>query len=574
MKPLLRVLCVFLCVLRGVSFSLDRNAFTFTHYDLQVHVDPPKSLLHVTGTLTLRNDSAEPQKYVDLQVSSSFDWTSIRYNGKPVQYLAEPYVTDIDHTGSVSEAIVTLPAPIPPKGTLELQVAYEGPVTQDTTRLTRMDVPPNIAAATDWDQVSTSFTALRGIGYVCWYPVAMDSANLSDGNGYFDALGAWRVRESDAGMMATFWSDINRTIVADGIPQQFTSSGPGTVIGAFSWPRFGPASPSFAVADFQRVQDGANIIYGLPGHGALAPQYLAAARALATRLAYARDPHVTLVNLPAPGMAPYESGSLLFAPLQPLGSDAAQLLLARPMFRGGFNSPRPWVEEGLAHFSQSDVRSQQAGRPAALDYMKLQLPAIFAAEQSTLAPAASKMPADSVAPPGENLLVTGNEALYGSKAMYVWWMLRDMIGPSAFASALASYKPELDRDPAYVQQLFERASGKKLDWFFDDWVYHDRGLPDFRPGEIYARPLMAGSFVITVVVHNKGGAGAEVPVTVQGEHGLVTQRVLVPAHGTGTVRISIPSKPVEVTINDGSVPEWDLENNSGKAPSPVKTPPQ
>lgn len=574
----LRLVCVLsslLCALCVSSFSLDRNAFTFTHYDLDVHVDPPKAQLKVTGTLTLRNDSPDPQRFVDLQISSSLEWTSVLYHRKPVQYMTQPYMTDIDHTGAVSEAIVTLPAAIPPRGTLELQVAYEGTVNQDATRLTRIGVPAATAADSDWDRISANFTALRGIGYVLWYPVAMESASLSDGNAYFDALGDWRLRHAESTMSSVFWSPSPHTVVTDGarLKAVLAPASQDLPIGAFEWPRFGLRVPSFAIAAYQTTQDGANSAYSLPGHQGLASQYLAAARALATRLEYARNPHLTVIDLPDPGMAPFESGDVLFAPLQPLSGDQLQLLLARPMFRGGFSSPRPWVEEGLAHLAQADVRAE-AGRQAALAYMKLQLPAIIEAEKPILAPAEGKLQPGTVANPGQNLLIAADEALYGSKAMYVWWMLRDMVGASAFSKALAAYNPQLDRNPTYVQALFEQASGKKLEWFFDDWVYRDRGLPDFRPGEIYARPLVAGSYVVTVVVENKGGAGAEVPVIVRGEGGEITQRVFVPAHDKGVLRVPLPSKPVEVTINDGSVPEWDLENNTGKAPTAAKVPSQ
>ena len=64
-----KFLCV-LCVLCGsaFSFALDRHAFTFTDYNLTVTLDPPKSGFSAEGTVTLRNDTAEPQKVAVLQV--------------------------------------------------------------------------------------------------------------------------------------------------------------------------------------------------------------------------------------------------------------------------------------------------------------------------------------------------------------------------------------------------------------------------------------------------------------------------------------------------------------------------
>ncbi len=54
----MRFLCV-LCALCGCAFqasALDREAFTFTNYDLDVRVEPEQQRLAVRGKLTLRND--------------------------------------------------------------------------------------------------------------------------------------------------------------------------------------------------------------------------------------------------------------------------------------------------------------------------------------------------------------------------------------------------------------------------------------------------------------------------------------------------------------------------------------
>ncbi|HTV65520.1 MAG TPA: hypothetical protein VMD98_07950, partial [Bryocella sp.] len=87
-------------------FALDRDAFTITKYQLEAQVDRNSHVMAVTGTITLHNDSKAPQKVVALQVTSSFSWNSITLADKPVQWLAENYTSDIDHTGSLTEAIV------------------------------------------------------------------------------------------------------------------------------------------------------------------------------------------------------------------------------------------------------------------------------------------------------------------------------------------------------------------------------------------------------------------------------------------------------------------------------------
>ena len=135
-----------------------------------------------------------------LQISSSLDWRSIKAGDKAVQFVTQPYTSDIDHTGALSEAIVTLPQAIAPKGTIELDISYEGVILLDATRLTRIGTPEEAANSTDWDQIATNFTAVRGAGYVAWYPIATEVANLSEGNSLFEVLGRWKARESGSKM--------------------------------------------------------------------------------------------------------------------------------------------------------------------------------------------------------------------------------------------------------------------------------------------------------------------------------------------------------------------------------------
>jgi len=120
-----------------------------------------------------------------------------------------------------------------------------------------------------------------------------------------------------------------------------------------------------------------------------------------------------------------------------------------------------------------------------------------------------------------------------------------------------------------MQRLVEAQSKKDLEWFFDDWVYRDRGLPDFKIDTAFARPLLststkAPSVSVTVTVANLGNAGAEVPVIVHTDSGEMSDRVMVKAKSSAVVRIQVPSQPTSVTVNDGSVPEEVITNNTYK----------
>src|ERR1039457_5398652 len=122
-------------------FSLDREAFTFTNYDLNLQVEAEQHRLGVRGKITLRNDSQSPQKIAVLQISSSLDWRAVKAGDKVLQFVTQPYTSDIDHTGGLSEAIVTLPQAVEPKGTIDLEIAYEGVILLDAARLTRARTP-------------------------------------------------------------------------------------------------------------------------------------------------------------------------------------------------------------------------------------------------------------------------------------------------------------------------------------------------------------------------------------------------------------------------------------------------
>src|SRR5437763_15158467 len=103
--------------LSSACTAIDREAFTFTNYELDVRVERAQQRLSVRGKVTLRNDSGSAQRNLSLQISSALAWRSIQISGKAVQFVSQPYTSGVDHTGALSEAIVTLPQGLPVKGT-------------------------------------------------------------------------------------------------------------------------------------------------------------------------------------------------------------------------------------------------------------------------------------------------------------------------------------------------------------------------------------------------------------------------------------------------------------------------
>jgi aminopeptidase N len=144
----------------------------------------------------------------------------------------------------------------------------------------------------------------------------------------------------------------------------------------------------------------------------------------------------------------------------------------------------------------------------------------------------------------------------------VWWMLRDMVGDASLQKALGQYRAADDKSPSYLPDLIARQAHRDLSWFFDDWIYRNRGLPDFHVVSAFPRKTLANSWVVAVTVENLGAAGAEVPVIIRTAQGDRVRRMVVKAHDKSVERIEVSDLPTEVIVNDGSVPESDTKNNS------------
>jgi hypothetical protein len=562
MKLRLFFLCV-LCASVVNAFSLDREALTFTNYDLNVRVEPEQQRLGVRGKITLRNDSATPQKIAVLQISSSLDWRSITAGGKPLQFISQQYTSDIDHTGALAEAIVTLPEPLPPKGTVDLEIAYEGVIVLDTTRLTRIGTPDAAANSTDWDQISPKFTAVRGAGYVTWYPIATEAANLSEGTLLFDILARWKARESSSIMhlQVAVSSDeeadkpellVNATTCpsAHEAQHQFVAD--------CTYRSLASVVPAFVIANYEVVDRAAITVHFLRGHDLSATNYADAAEKVVSFITeWFGTPRgkAQTADLADANAAPFESGPLLLTSLTSTEPKLAGLSAAHQLTHAAFFSPRPWINEGVAHFAQALYLEHQSGRQSALDYMGLHRSALSAIDKRQTAAPKSEDEAR------QSLVNTAAEELYRSKALFVWWMLRDIVGDQVLKKVLALYHAEQDREPSYMPRLIQAQTQRDLEWFFDDWVYRDRGLPDFKVVSAFTRKTLPEGYMLTITVSDSGAAGAEVPLTVKFAGGEVTKRLVVRGKSNGVIRIEVPKPPEEIVVNDGSVPEGDNANN-------------
>ena len=305
------------------------------------------------------------------------------------------------------------------------------------------------------------------------------------------------------------------------------------------------------------------LLFSLPAHETGAGTYLDA-RETASKFVseWFGQPTaaVAFIDQPDPAAAPFESGTLLLTPMARADPKLVEVNLVHVLVHAAFTSPRPWIHEGLAHFAEALYREQkQDGRAAAIDFLHSHGQAFVEEEKEVAAGQRN---------PGEPLATTFDESYYRSKAPYVWWMLRDTIGEDALKQVIHNYRAADDKDPKYTEKLITTAAKRDLSWFFDDWVYNDRGLPDFRV--LSAHPYKGTKDVklLAVTIENLGAAGAEVPFTIRFPGGQITRRIEVRAKSTATIRVEVPGTPTEIVVNDGSVPESDFTNNVFKITEP------
>jgi hypothetical protein len=572
----MKFLCA-LCVLCGLvlpALALDREAFTFTHYDLNARIEPQQQRLGVRGKITLRNDSDSPQKTAVLQISSTLNWSAVRIDGNPVEFVTQQYTSDIDHTGALSEAVVVLPRPVAPKQSIDLEIGYEGVIPQDATRLTRIGVPADVAKHSDWDQIGRWFTALRGIGYVAWYPIATEAANLSEPSSVSEAVGRWNERERNSEMRVVFAhtnsEGIRPSLYCDARGQVLASEEMGRAYSSQSecwFESLNSTVPFFLIADYQALDRAAVNICYLAQHKSNADDYAVAVDQVAPFVDRWFSDHrprpemkAEVLELPDPDASPFASGNVLLTPLA-LNDTALLLSALRQLTQVTFPSPRSWIFDGLPLFAQSAYMDHEKGRAAAIAYMENHRSALLESEKN-----AGKR--DQAAQ--HSLINSVDEFYVDAKAMSVWWMLRDMVGENALIAALHSYRAGNDSRADYMQKLIEAQAHRDLSWFFDDWVYRDRGLPDFRIDSVYPRQLAVGGYMVTVTIENFGTAAAEVPVTLKMAATEASDKLVVPANSTASIRIQTPAMPLEAVVNDGSVPETNVSNNTFRLSSETK----
>lgn len=539
----------------------ERSAVTFTAYDLDVHLMLKDQALAVRAQVTLRNDGSEPLSQIGLQLSSSLKFETISHDGQKLNFSQQLINSDADHTGQLQEAVLALATPLAPKAEITLNVVYSGVISPSTKRLEQIGVPVDIAQQSDWDGISEDFTGLRGFGDVVWYPVSSVPQALGDGAKLFTEIGHQKLRQQNARISVRVTAEyigaapnaaaINGHFVPVPAPSVTpTASFPGVVTFSLPAERLGFGTISLFLAPrIAHEGDGLRILaadYDEPN----VQGYLTAAtmvKSLIDQWVGAKSKQLlTIFDLPDKHDAAFEQGTVAASGLQAQNPEDLALALSHSMAHASFQSPREWLNEGVANFIGTLWIEQTKGRELALEHLEATRGALAVGEPSS--------PGESS---GQPLISASDAVYYRSKATYVLWMLRDLAGDKPLAAALHAYDPAQDTSPEYFEHLLEQASGKDLKWFFDDWVYHDKGLPDLSIAAVYpATSSQGGQYIVAVDLANDGYATADVPLTVRsGPQAQQTVRVQIPARSKITHRMLVQGQPTEVTLNDGVVPE-------------------
>ncbi len=231
----------------------------------------------------------------------------------------------------------------------------------------------------------------------------------------------------------------------------------------------------------------------------------------------------------------------------PVAPEQSAASLAHTLAHACFLSPRPWLSEGIPEFISTLRAGRNGDTNSALELLESDRPALALAEPGS--PAAGE---------GQPLI-----AAYSADLLPHQIRLHFLDAPRchrrlrSHPCASSPIAPPTTLTRATSSNCSRPAATKTLSWLFDDWVYHDRGLPDLHIAGVVAHKLDTASlsWLVSVDVSNDGYAAAEVPVSVATADRTESVRLLVPGRGRSTAHIVVHAAPNLVTVNNGSTPE-------------------
>jgi hypothetical protein len=399
-----------------------------------------------------------------------------------------------------------------------------------------------------------------------WYPVAAPAVFLGDGAKLFQAVGQTKLRQSEvtirlrltveylgeAPKLAYFCGRTEPLVAVSENADEAVASAPGIASVEFPARALGFRVPSlFVTNDALKMADGVGSIAVVTEQNDALTRYAATAGQIQPLMTeWIGESPLTPLNILDHAGQPFEDDALLVMPMTATDTQAIASALVHSLTHAWFYSSHVWLNEGVAQLMSYLWVERTQGRDVVLAQMQQAAVALALVE-----PAAGTSG-------GQSLVGASDEVYYRTKAGAVLWMLRSIAGEDALKQALHLYVREgakKDGDGKEFQRELEQTSHKDLGWFFEDWVYRDRGLPDLSIANVNPRELTVrdgrGGWLVAVEVHNAGDAAVEVPVTVRSGTLTATERIRVLGGASSSTRILFEGEPTEVVVNDGTVPE-------------------
>jgi aminopeptidase N len=148
----------------------------------------------------------------------------------------------------------------------------------------------------------------------------------------------------------------------------------------------------------------------------------------------------------------------------------------------------------------------------------------------------------------------GSKAIGYGKCAFVFHMLKDIVGEETFYRTLRTfYEQHQFKESSWndIQALFEKLSGRDLQFYFDQWV-RKTGAPmiEFKDARVDS---VKGTYEIHVRIGQHPAYRLLLPVTVTGADTASTHRVWISCPET-TVTIKTPFRPISVGVD----PQHDL----------------
>lgn len=193
-----------------------------------------------------------------------------------------------------------------------------------------------------------------------------------------------------------------------------------------------------------------------------------------------------------------------------------------------------WLNEGFATFMEAVFKEHKHGRDEYLRLMNENARLYLAEDQSKYR---RPIVYDRYRNPSELFDAT----LY-QKGGFIIHMLREVVGDEIFWKAVNRYLNEFKYqsiETSDLQRVFEETSGRRLDWFFDQWVYK-AGFPVLRVRYSYNR----SSKLLTLIVTQTQTPDALTPAVFR----LPVEIEIATARGTRTERVEINARTERFTF--------------------------